>query len=165
MMLAGKGIIKRTISQALPEPGGGRRHHGSPHPARQTSRDDMVFPSAGISFPSRAIRFGLRRSQGSSSLGRPNERKAFVLQSTAGDVAGLRRTFSAPSDEWHASCVKANSNHVPLGHWYGAARVKRAAALRAKPLAYACGIDTEAINNITPRQFASADRNGRKEET
>jgi hypothetical protein len=39
----------------------------------------------------------------------------------------LWQTLSASSDEWHASCLIANSNHVPLGHWYGA-RVKQAVA-------------------------------------
>src|SRR5215475_1533093 len=74
----------------------------------------------------------------------------------------LWQTLSASSDEWHAPCLVANSNHVPLGHWYGAARVKRADAPRAKPLACARGIDTEAINNITPRSFASAERKREK---
>jgi len=70
-MLAGKGIIKREISQALRDQGRASSlspllHAGSdayPGRARQTSQDAMIFPSSGISFPSPAARFNIRWSQ------------------------------------------------------------------------------------------------------
>jgi hypothetical protein len=66
MMLAGKGIIKRGISQVLRESGDGVKVLRLPRAiatiVRQLSRDAMILPSSGISFPSPAIQFGARRS-------------------------------------------------------------------------------------------------------
>jgi hypothetical protein len=64
------------------------RHYGSPHSARRTSRDAMIFPSSGISFPSPALRLGERLIADSSPPDGSDERKTFVSQSNAKEVAG-----------------------------------------------------------------------------
>jgi hypothetical protein len=129
-MLAGKGIIKRGISQVLRESGDGVKVLRVPRAiatiVRRISRDAMLFPSSGISFPSGAIQFGLRRSQGGAAS-HIERTQSLYLASGCKRVMRLWQTLSASSDEWHASCFIANSNHEPLGHWYSA-RVKQAVA-------------------------------------
>jgi hypothetical protein len=128
MMLAGKGIIKRGISQVLRESGDDVKVLRAPRAiatiVRQISRDAMIFPSSGISFPSGVIQFALRRSQGGAAS-HIEITQSLYLASGSERVVRLWQTLSASSDEWHASCVIANSNHVPLGHCYSA-RVKQA---------------------------------------
>jgi hypothetical protein len=124
-VLAGKGIIKREISQVLRELGKSVKFLQRAHSLNQPRRHDLPLFRDFIPL---TVNFILSPSiAGSSAIDRSNERKVFISQATASEVMRLSQTLSASSDEWHASCFVVDSNHVPLGHWYSA-RVKQAVA-------------------------------------